>query len=135
MAHSTAFVTRAERGHEAVAHRLDLGAAVLLQDFAGDALVLAEDRAAALVAEAGHHLRVPDEVGEEHGAEGNIPRRFCQQGGHAIGFPQELKAAARRLIHRQQSGIGNLGCVTRQTHWRLAVRLRRWVCGSPKSAL
>ena len=55
----------AEGGHEAVAHRLDFGAAVCFQDFAGDALVLTEDVAAALVAEAGHHLGVADEVGEE----------------------------------------------------------------------
>ena len=67
------FGDAAERGHEAVAHRLDLGAAVRLQHFARDPLVLAEDGAAAFVAEAGHHLGVADEVGEEDGAEGGSP--------------------------------------------------------------
>src|SRR5438093_4373085 len=61
----------AERRHEAVAHRLHFGAAVRLQDFAGDALVLAQHRPPALVAEPRHHLRVSDEIGEEHGAEGS----------------------------------------------------------------
>ncbi len=39
------------------------------EDFAGDALVLAEDFAAGVVAEAGHHLGVADEVGEDDGTE------------------------------------------------------------------
>src|SRR5439155_17962678 len=59
----------AEGRHEAVAHRLHFVAAVRLQYFAGDALVLTQDGAAALVAEAGHHVRVADEVGEEDGAQ------------------------------------------------------------------
>jgi len=58
-----------ERSHEPVAHHLDLGDAVLLQHAEGDALVLAEDSAPSLVAEAGHHLGVADEVGEEDSAE------------------------------------------------------------------
>jgi hypothetical protein len=36
---------------------------VLLEDFPGDRFVLSEDDAACFVAEAGHHLDVPDEVG------------------------------------------------------------------------
>ena len=56
-----------ERGHEAVPHRLDLGAAVRFQDVARDALVLAEDRTALLVAEAAHHLGVANDVREEDG--------------------------------------------------------------------
>ncbi len=69
MAHSTALVTDAERRHEAVAHRLNLGAAVCLQRLTGDALVFAENVAALCVAEAGHHLSVADEIGEENCAQ------------------------------------------------------------------
>src|SRR6266536_5173613 len=61
---------RPEGRHEPVAHRLDLGAAVVFEDVPGDRFVLAQHVPATFVAEAGHHFGVPNEVGEEHGAEG-----------------------------------------------------------------
>src|SRR5439155_3305504 len=70
-----------ERSHETVAHRLHLGAAVLLEHVAGDALVLAEDGAAADVAQSRHHLGVADEVGEEDGGYPFI--RFINDDGRA----------------------------------------------------
>src|SRR5574341_2679 len=63
---------RSEGGHEPVPHRLHLGAAMRLQHLARNELVLAEHRPPALVAKAGHHLGVPDKVGEEHRAEGIV---------------------------------------------------------------
>ena len=56
------FRHRAERSHEPVAHRLYFRATVRLQHLAGDAFVLAQHVAALLVAEALHHLGVPDDV-------------------------------------------------------------------------
>src|SRR3990170_4208593 len=61
---------RPERGHEAVAHGLDLGAAVVAEAVADDALVLAQDLAGLRVAEALGHRRGAFDVGEEDGAEG-----------------------------------------------------------------
>ena len=55
---------------------LTSGAAVLLEDVARYALMLAEDGAAALVAEAGHHLGVADKVGEEDGDEARASKRL-----------------------------------------------------------
>src|SRR2546422_7047823 len=66
----------AEGGHEPVAHRLHFGAAVRLQHLPRDALVLAEDGAAAVVAEARHHRGMADEVGEENGDEARASRRL-----------------------------------------------------------
>jgi hypothetical protein len=50
------FGHRPERGHEAVAHRLHLGAAVCVQRLPHDAFMLAKDFPATFVAQAGHHL-------------------------------------------------------------------------------
>ena len=63
-------------GHEAVAHRLDLGAAVCAQRRCADALVLAHDLAAAFPSPSRrHHRRMPNEVGEQDGAEDAGRRR------------------------------------------------------------
>src|SRR2546422_6724358 len=85
---------RPERCHEPVTHRLHFRAAVLLEDVAGDRLVLAEDGAAALVAEAGHHLGVSDEVCPEDGAEGASSRGFP----HTVGAVKEPKDNAEVLF-------------------------------------
>ena len=58
---------RGERGHEAVAHRLHLGAAVGAEALAGDALVLPQDLARLRVAQALGEGGGAFDVGEEDG--------------------------------------------------------------------
>jgi len=61
--------SRGEAGHEAVAHGLDLGAAVCAQGVAGQALVLAQDVAGLGVAEVVGEVGGGFDVGEEDGAQ------------------------------------------------------------------
>jgi hypothetical protein len=64
-----------ERCHERVAHRLYLGAAVLLCDFAGNRLVRAKNGVAQAHRRGLTSFCVADEVGEENCTEGT-GRRF-----------------------------------------------------------
>ena len=84
MAHSIADVALREGRHEAVAHGLDFGAAVLLQRLPCDPFVLAQHIAALRVAEPLHHLSVANDVGEEHRARTGGQRRDVFSGDSSL---------------------------------------------------
>jgi len=80
--------------------------------------VLAQDLATALVAEAAHHLRVADDVGEEDGAEGGRLRLACFLLGHAeelfdrvergAGVPEVRRGL--RAFQQKEARVRDSGC-------------------------
>ena len=90
-----------------------------LQRLPRDAFVLAQHIAALRVAEALHHLRVPDDVGEEHGPQsaecrlsrqGGLVKSFYTPHGGSLNFKQgsvEAKVflGIERLLERYTTGL------------------------------
>src|SRR3972149_11574943 len=104
---------RPERRHEAVAHGLDLGAAVGAEALAGDALVLAQDLSRLGVGPALGHRRGALYVSEEDGTEGGCFGRrgrlyrswLCQIWDVAFEDPLRERGPLKPSIHEGNAGI------------------------------
>jgi hypothetical protein len=106
---------RPERGHEPVAHSLDLVAAVGLEDVARDRLVRTEHVAASGVAEAVHHRGVVHHVGEEDRADARaVVRVLVGLRGHHGRAARQLGDAADDAVlidhHSSTSSMRASGC-------------------------
>src|SRR3990172_8731593 len=104
----------AERGHEAIAHRLHLAPAVRLQGLPNHALVLAQQVTDLRVAEALRHRGGAFDVGEEDGVDGRGRRcwlgasdrtgKLFDEGGHTLIVPvvdgeeARMRNAGRQLL-------------------------------------